>query len=417
MQETEFKEGSYPCYRRRETQDTFVKGGHVIDNRDVVPYNPYLSKRFKCHINVEVVTSLKSVKYLFKYVHKGHDRADLEMKFNNDEIKAHIDARYVGPAEACWRLFGFPLSGLSHHVERLAVHLKDQNSLLFAEGEEREALKKIKESTLEAWFAFNTANPQYRHLLYIDMPQHCVWNKQTSTWTLRKRNAHKTIGRLCAASPQDEERYWLYTLLLHTPGATDWSDLLRVPGQSALAESFQEAARERGLIESEDEHRRAMEEAQLYRMPSQFRIFFANLLLNAPAEIDAGPLWEEFAAGLAEDFAHQKNMPEDVAKDRALEHIQTILETKGKKNSHFKGLPDPKGFKEEVWLDAHVRAEMAFVWEEEQEKAIEMREKMYEAQAQAFDVITEAVRSGRPAIFFVDGPGGSGKSFLFEIYI
>ena len=188
-------------------------------------------------------------------------------------------------------------------------------------------------------------------------------------------------------------------------------------GQSVLAESFQEAARERGLIESEDEHRRAMEEAQLYRMPSQFRIFFANLLLNAPAEIDAGPLCEEFAAGLAEDFAHQKNMPEDVAKDRALEHIQTILETKGKKNSHFKGLPDPKGFKEEVWLDAHVRAEMAFDWKEEQEKAIEMREKMYEAQAQAFDVITEAVRSGRPAIFFVDGPGGSGKSFLFEAII
>ena len=61
----------------------------------------------------------------------------------------------------------------------------------------------------------------------------------------------------------------------------------------------------------------------------------------------------------------KKNMPEDVAKDRALEHIQTILETKGKKNSHFKGLPDPKGFKEEVWLDAHVRAEMAFDWEEE----------------------------------------------------
>ena len=46
-----------------------------------------------------------------------------------------------------------------------------------------------------------------------------------------------------------------------------------------------------------------------------------------------------------------------------------------------------------------------------------MREKMYEAQAQAFDVITEAVRSGRPAIFFVDGPGGSGKSFLFEAII
>ena len=30
---------------------------------------------FNCHINVEIVSSIKSVKYLYKYIYKGHDAA------------------------------------------------------------------------------------------------------------------------------------------------------------------------------------------------------------------------------------------------------------------------------------------------------------------------------------------------------
>ncbi len=49
--------------------------GFVFDNRWVVPYNPYFTMRYKCHINVEVCSSITTVKYLYKYVYKGHDRA------------------------------------------------------------------------------------------------------------------------------------------------------------------------------------------------------------------------------------------------------------------------------------------------------------------------------------------------------
>jgi len=45
----------------------------------VVPYNPYLSLLFNCHINVEVCTSVAVVKYLYKYVYKGHDRAQVDV--------------------------------------------------------------------------------------------------------------------------------------------------------------------------------------------------------------------------------------------------------------------------------------------------------------------------------------------------
>ena len=74
-EQTILQESGYPVYRRRESSGQCVKGDHPVDARDVVPYNPYLSKRLKCHINVEYCGSIKAVKYLYKYTYKGHDRA------------------------------------------------------------------------------------------------------------------------------------------------------------------------------------------------------------------------------------------------------------------------------------------------------------------------------------------------------
>jgi hypothetical protein len=71
----------YPEYRRRADDRVFRKtpDGFSYDNSWVVPYNPYLLLKYNCHINVEVCTSIQAVKYLFKYVYKGHDRAAVQV--------------------------------------------------------------------------------------------------------------------------------------------------------------------------------------------------------------------------------------------------------------------------------------------------------------------------------------------------
>jgi Helitron helicase-like domain at N-terminus len=76
--ETTTNEDGYPLYRRRhringEVRQVKVKGV-MLDNRWVIPYNPYLSKRFKAHNNVELCSSISTIKYVFKYVFKGTDR-------------------------------------------------------------------------------------------------------------------------------------------------------------------------------------------------------------------------------------------------------------------------------------------------------------------------------------------------------
>jgi hypothetical protein len=74
--ETSVGEDGYPLYRRRDHPHTAferVVGRQTVtvDNRWVVPYNPYLTRRYKCHVNVEVCSSIKVIKYLYKYIYKG----------------------------------------------------------------------------------------------------------------------------------------------------------------------------------------------------------------------------------------------------------------------------------------------------------------------------------------------------------
>jgi hypothetical protein len=55
---------------------------------------------YQCHINVEVCSSITVVKYLYKYVYKGHDRA---LAMVQPEARAlrlqHFKRLQVGPME------------------------------------------------------------------------------------------------------------------------------------------------------------------------------------------------------------------------------------------------------------------------------------------------------------------------------
>ena len=48
----------------------------------MVPYNSNLCIKYDAHINVERIAVRSMVKYLYKYVHKGHDRATIVIEDN-----------------------------------------------------------------------------------------------------------------------------------------------------------------------------------------------------------------------------------------------------------------------------------------------------------------------------------------------
>ncbi|CAB0044289.1 unnamed protein product [Trichogramma brassicae] len=94
--ETKMDENGYPNYRRRNNTHAMINGTKV-DNRWVVPYCPKLIQMFNCHMNIEIVTSIRSVKYIYKYVTKGHDAANVTIEehpdqriIDHDEIKSFL---------------------------------------------------------------------------------------------------------------------------------------------------------------------------------------------------------------------------------------------------------------------------------------------------------------------------------------
>ena len=126
--QTAIQADGYPLYRRRDNGIQHVHynaEGNIVrtfDNRSVVPYNPYLTWRYKAHINVEICASIQAIKYIHKYIYKGSDHTTVQVE-QNDEIYCHLHARYIGPCEAVWRIFGFKIHQEKPSVQRLHVHL------------------------------------------------------------------------------------------------------------------------------------------------------------------------------------------------------------------------------------------------------------------------------------------------------
>lgn len=84
---TTMDHNGYPRYRRPNDGRAYLVHGAWIDNRWIVPYCPWLSARYNCHINVECAFSVGSVKYIHKYIFKGHDCATMEIHARDHQGK------------------------------------------------------------------------------------------------------------------------------------------------------------------------------------------------------------------------------------------------------------------------------------------------------------------------------------------
>ena len=119
VNETYAGQDGYPHYQRRNTNRCVNKSGVLLDNKYVVPYNPYLSTKYNTHINVEICSVQPC-----KYVYKGPDMASVahECFKKRDEIKKFVNSRFITTSESMWRFFKFNVHGRDPSVQCLTVH-------------------------------------------------------------------------------------------------------------------------------------------------------------------------------------------------------------------------------------------------------------------------------------------------------
>jgi hypothetical protein len=145
----------------------------------VVPYNPYLTRRYKAHINVEICSSIKAIKYLYKYIYKGPDRTTMRLDSNVDEVQMHLEGRYLSPPERIWRTLEFRMHKEWPPVMRLAIHLPNEQPIYFnknATSAEIQDRIESARSTLMAFFDYNRRKTDGRQYLYAEFPHHFVFH-------------------------------------------------------------------------------------------------------------------------------------------------------------------------------------------------------------------------------------------------
>ena len=409
--ETLQSEQGYPIYRRREGDEFECKKKHLrrwwtVDSTWVVPHNLKLCAEFDAHINVEVCSTIKAVKYLYKYVYKGHDMAQARVRAGSasqesepreiNEIDLYLDSRYVGPCETLWRTYGFRMCTQSVNVVRLDLHEEGRNRVRFRQGHEEQVNPETK---LTAFFKLNEVDEHARTLTYMQIPEHYTWKQKSRSWK-RRKNPTSTVGRLYSASPSQGERFFLRLLLLQRSGPCSFKDLKVVDGVEHP--TFQSAAIALGLFEDDEEWERCLDEASSHATPHQLRQLFVTILAFCSPK-DPLQLFTKFQSQLCDDYAYQlrDQSPHDgLLRDLALRDIEVSLSAMNKSLETFQ-LPS---------IDTNFDYFELTASDQQGPSA----DSLNEDQRSAFDRILDAILKRLGGSFFIDGPGGTGKTYLYN---
>ncbi|KAJ3702672.1 hypothetical protein LUZ61_006377 [Rhynchospora tenuis] len=271
-------------YRRRDTGLTVQKNGVSLDNRYVVPYNLNLLFKYQAHINVDRCHTSVMIRYLFKYISKGRDRARVSLTRAQpnigpntnqdgastsqqtqsehivDEVLDYLDCRYLTPHESIWRLFQYHIHYSHPSVERLPIHLPFENSLLFHDAQPLTQVVNNpvnRKTKLTAWFDLNVKDPVARTLTYPEVTRLYTWHDDNKVWEFRQQG--NRVARMNFVPPGVGEIYYLRMLLGVIRGATSFDDLRRVNG--VLQPTYKGACNVLGLLDDNTEWLSTMQEA------------------------------------------------------------------------------------------------------------------------------------------------------------
>ena len=349
-------------------------------------------------------------------------------------------------------MFKFDLSDKYPAVERLAVHLPNEQLVYYDPTDEKTARGKVsvfaeRDTTLTAWFKSNSIlrvqaasgdNVAALQLSYLNFVRR--WTFNDKAWQIRKKLKDRNIGRLYMVSPREGERYYLRSLLTVRIGCTSWHELLQGPDGSPYR-TFKSAALAWGLLADDTEWSKCLEEAALVRGGCQLRELFILLLteklLTSPTD-----MFDKHCKDLSDDFIHHSMQPDDARVLLLLDLELRLQQVNSKTTLRCFELPPVAASARERVLrlvsvlppgltivgrrdGTDVSADFAelFAFHAETE-AKEFTRKLAQANAEQRAVFDELVAALPAAeyksaggMFFLDGPGGTGKSFLLQLLL
>ncbi|XP_026377933.1 uncharacterized protein LOC113272291 [Papaver somniferum] len=248
-------------------------------------------------------------------------------KGDEDEIKKFVDARWVCPQEALWRIYKYQMNKICPPVVSLQIHLKYQQKIFLPEGRTvREVLRREKASL--------------QSLLNINVT---TVNGRVNVVLARTNN------------------YYLRLLLNNVRDPTFFEDLLKVG--SVTFSMYREVSQHLDLLESDTSMRDTLLEATQVHMPSSLRRLFCTLSTLGPN------LMKKYKFPAITEDVGTSGTNDLVMEEKSIHIPPEDLSAIGRINND---------------------------------------------QRHAFDRAVKSFNRCESSIFIIDGPGGSGKTFLYR---
>jgi hypothetical protein len=212
------------------------------------------------------------------------------------------------------------------------------------------------------------------------------------------------------------ERYYLRTLLSVVCGAASFAQLRSY--RNIVYPTFREACIARGLLEDDGEWRLCLQEAAAIQLGRQLRQLFATMLIfcnpTRPHQ-----LWMEFRNSICDDLAHRlrgmqvPDTPENVH-DYGLFLVNELLRDLGHSLDGFPPMPLPQIDWSPLADNPYIAEQLAYDIHHERQNADTQSVQLNDDQKHAYHVIVQSVLDNQGSIYFVNGAGGTGKTFLYR---
>ena len=273
---------------------------------------------------------------------------------------------------------------------------------------------------------------------YQDVCEGCTWDARRKQWRQRQRTGTRPVGRMYMCSPAAGERYYLRLLLRVVRGPRSFKAVRTF--NAIEFSTFKEAAAARGLITDDGVWDMALTEAAAMQMPAQLRQMFATMLLFDPPACSAQELRDRHRLPLCEDIlaaarTHHNDPNLQLTagmEEEALRHLQRIVGDGGKTLPAL-GMREPPAAAQQQGVSGVGNALIAVHSGSGQQAAlmaqVQEQEPMLNAeQRSVYDGVMGAVQQGLQRVqghggvhasnaFFVDSPGGCGKTFLLNLLL